>query len=134
MRRHWRAEFVEKDARHVGIEVLTGADHHLVQRTAFAQRARDDARFDELRAGAEDDENLHAAILSGLLTGDGATHDTDPASRAAALYGIDQCLRSKPAARSTAASTPMTNHFNSGAAVVSQSSRSIASPNQTKPM
>jgi hypothetical protein len=49
-------ELIEKNIRHVRIEVLTGMDYHLFEAVGFANCATDGSRLDELRPGTDHGE------------------------------------------------------------------------------
>src|SRR5436305_5260718 len=59
----WRcdAKFVEEDFRHLGVEMLPGMQHDLLDIAALSNRARDRCRLDELWSGADHAQNAVAA-------------------------------------------------------------------------
>src|SRR5690606_39961703 len=61
------AQFVEEDVGHVGVEMLARVDHDFRQFRALRNGCGDDARLDELRAGAQYGQYLlrHDEISSG---------------------------------------------------------------------
>jgi hypothetical protein len=62
MLRFRNVQFLEKHIRHVGVKMLAGVDHDLVKATGFTDGTADRSRLDELRAGADDGDNLPGQV------------------------------------------------------------------------
>lgn len=63
------AQFFEEHARHVVVEVLTSVDYDFLEPWPLRDRARYDARFDELRPRPKHRDDLHLMSLGPISVG-----------------------------------------------------------------